>query len=52
MGDMSIYVVGLPTGAEVRVTQANIARKAGEAFAWDEQVYLSWDASSPVVGTG
>ena len=52
MGDMSIYMIHLDSGREVRVTQANIARKAGEAFSWDEQVYLSWDASSPVVGTG
>jgi putrescine transport system ATP-binding protein len=52
MGDMSIYMIHLDGGREVRVTQANIARKAGEAFSWDEQVYLSWDASSPVVGTG
>jgi putrescine transport system ATP-binding protein len=52
MGDMSIYVVHLAGGREVRVTQTNIARKAGEAFTWEDEVYLTWDASSPVVGTG
>jgi putrescine transport system ATP-binding protein len=52
MGDMSIYVVRLGGGREVRVTQANIVRKSGDTFAWEDEVYLSWDASSPVVGTG
>ncbi len=52
MGDMSIYVVQLEGGRDLRVTLTNVARKAGEAFTWDEQVYLSWDPSSPVVGTG
>ena len=31
---------------------ANVARKSGETFTWDDEVYLSWDASSPVVGSG
>jgi len=52
MGDMSIFVVLLPDGREVRVTAANVARKSGESFTWDDEVYLSWDASSPVVGSG
>jgi hypothetical protein len=29
-----------------------VARKGAEAFTWDEAVYLQWDPSSPVVGTG
>ena len=52
MGDMSIYVIRLDGGREVRVTQTNVARKGAEAFTWDEAVYLSWDPSNPVVGTG
>ena len=52
MGDMSIYVVRLESGRELRVTQTNVARKGAEAFTWDEAVYLHWDPSSPVVGTG
>jgi putrescine transport system ATP-binding protein len=50
LGDMSVFLVKLDSGREVRVTQANRARKSDEQFAWDEAVYLSWDASSPVVG--
>jgi putrescine transport system ATP-binding protein len=50
-GDLSIYVVTLPNGREVRVAQANVARKGEERFTWGDEVYLAWDASSPVVGT-
>src|SRR5271165_4895405 len=48
LGDLSIYLVKLPTGKVVRVTQPNTSRHA-EAISWDQQVYLSWDATSPVV---
>ena len=50
LGDLSIYIVKLPIGKVVRVTQPNTSRHA-EAIGWDQQVYLSWDASSPVVVT-
>jgi putrescine transport system ATP-binding protein len=52
LGDMSVYLVRLDGGREVRVTQANRTRKPEEQFKWDEAVYLSWDAASPVVGVG
>jgi len=50
LGDLSIYLVKLPTGKVVRVTQPNTSRHA-ESITWDQQVYLSWDATSPVVVT-
>ncbi len=50
LGDLSIYLVKLPTGKVVRVTQPNTSRHA-EAITWDQEVYLSWDPSSPVVVT-
>jgi len=50
LGDLSIYLVKLPTGKIVRVTQPNTSRHA-EAITWDQQVYLSWDSTSPVVVT-
>jgi putrescine transport system ATP-binding protein len=50
LGDLSIYLVKLPSGKVVRVTQPNTSRHA-EAITWEQQVYLSWDASSPVVLT-
>jgi putrescine transport system ATP-binding protein len=51
LGDLSIYLVKLPSGKVVRVTQPNTSRHA-EAITWEQQVYLCWDASSPVVLTG
>ncbi len=50
LGDLSIYLVRLPTGKVVRVTQPNTSRHA-ETVTWDQPVYLSWDSSSPVVVT-
>jgi putrescine transport system ATP-binding protein len=50
LGDLSIYLVKLPTGKVVRVTQPNTSRHA-EAITWEQQVYLSWDPTSPVVVT-
>jgi putrescine transport system ATP-binding protein len=50
LGDLSIYLVRLPTGKVVRVTQPNTSRHA-EAITWEQQVYLSWDSTSPVVVT-
>jgi putrescine transport system ATP-binding protein len=50
MGDLTIYLVRLATGKIVRVTQPNITRHA-DAATWEQQVYLHWDASSPVVVT-
>jgi len=51
MGDLSIYLLRLPSGKIVRVTQPNVYRHADERVTWDEQVYLHWDATSPVVVT-
>ena len=51
LGDWSVFLVRLESGREVRATLANQSRKAEENFQRDMQVYLSWDASSPVVGT-
>jgi putrescine transport system ATP-binding protein len=51
MGDLSVYLLRLPSGKVVRVTQPNVHRHADERVTWDEQVYLTWDASSPVVVT-
>jgi putrescine transport system ATP-binding protein len=50
LGDLSIYLVKLATGKVVRVTRPNTTRHA-ENIVWDQQVYLCWDASSPVVVT-
>jgi len=50
MGDMSIYLVRVDSGKMVRVTMPNVERLADyERIVWDESVYLTWHASSPVV---
>jgi putrescine transport system ATP-binding protein len=51
MGDLSVYLLRLDSGKVVRVTQPNIFRNAEDRVTWDERVYLSWHASSPVVVT-
>ena len=51
MGDLSIYLLKLESGKVVRVTQPNAFRHADERITWEETVYLTWDASSPVVVT-
>jgi putrescine transport system ATP-binding protein len=51
MGDMSIYLVMIESGKTIRVTIPNVARHSEERITWDETVYLSWHAASPVVLT-
>jgi putrescine transport system ATP-binding protein len=49
MGDMSTYLVQLASGKIVRVTQPNTYRHAEATITWEQPVFLSWHASSPVV---
>jgi putrescine transport system ATP-binding protein len=49
MGDMSVYLVQLASNKMVRITQPNTYRHADDSITWDQTVYLSWHASSPVV---
>jgi putrescine transport system ATP-binding protein len=52
MGDVSVYLVKIASGKTVRVTLPNIERKSeSDRILWDETVYLTWHASSPVVVT-
>jgi len=51
MGDASVYLVALESGREVRVTLPNSARDAGQRIGREEPVFLSWQATSPVVLT-
>jgi putrescine transport system ATP-binding protein len=49
MGDMSVYLVQLESGKTMRITQPNVYRHANDRITWEQQVYLHWHASSPVV---
>jgi putrescine transport system ATP-binding protein len=51
MGDMSIYLVQVESGKTIRVTIPNVARHTEDRITWDETVYVSWHAESPVVLT-
>ncbi|HEY6451815.1 MAG TPA: TOBE domain-containing protein, partial [Steroidobacteraceae bacterium] len=51
LGEMSVFLVRLESGREVRATLVNQTRKPDEQFSRDMPVYLSWDASSPVIGS-
>ena len=51
LGDWSVYLVRLLSGREIRATLANSTRKPEEQFTREQPVYLSWDASSPVIGS-
>jgi putrescine transport system ATP-binding protein len=53
LGDVSVYLVRLPSGRMVRVTRPNMRRQSAavDRITWDEEVWLTWDPSSPVVVT-
>ena len=52
MGDVSVYLVKIDSGKTMRVTMPNSERLSDdERIVWDETVYLTWHASSPIVVT-
>jgi len=51
LGDLSVYLVRLASGKVLRLTQPNVRRTAEDRITWDEEVYLHWHPSSPVVVT-
>jgi len=51
VGGLSIYHVKTQSGATIRVTLANVDRRVEDHLTWDDDVYLSWQASAAVVLT-
>lgn len=53
LGDVSIYKVRLENGTLVDVTAPNLVRPKNRThkITWEEDVYLSWSASSPILLT-
>jgi putrescine transport system ATP-binding protein len=49
MGNLSVYLIQLDSGKEVKVTMPNQVRAAEQAIEWDDRVSLTWHANSPVV---
>lgn len=49
MGDLSVFLVLLASGKTVRVTRPNMWRHEYEQMTWEQEVFLHWHDSSPVV---
>ncbi|MCL7942386.1 polyamine ABC transporter ATP-binding protein [Marinobacter sp. ATCH36] len=48
LGDISCYYVRLASGKRVQATMANVERR-GERPTWGDTVFVSWEASSPIL---
>ncbi|WP_417515248.1 polyamine ABC transporter ATP-binding protein [Marinobacter sp.] len=48
LGDITSYYVKLKSGKLVQATMANVAR-LGERPTWGDTVFVSWEASSPIL---
>ncbi|MFP5512076.1 MAG: ABC transporter ATP-binding protein [Alphaproteobacteria bacterium] len=51
LGDVSIYLVQLPTGKTVRVTAPNVTRRTEMPITWEDEVTLTWRPFAGVVLT-
>jgi putrescine transport system ATP-binding protein len=51
LGDVSIYLVQLPTGKTVRVTAPNVTRRTEMPITWEDEVTLTWHPFAGVVLT-
>jgi putrescine transport system ATP-binding protein len=51
MGDTSIYLVQLSSGKTLRVTRPNMWRHDEQEITWEQEVFVSWHDTSPVVIT-
>jgi putrescine transport system ATP-binding protein len=48
MGNLSIYLVQLDSGKQIKVTMQNQVRAAEATIDWDDRVSVTWHANSPV----
>lgn len=49
LGDLSVFLVALQSGKTIRVTRPNVMRHDDQGITWEQQVYLHWHDSSPVL---
>lgn len=49
LGDLTVYNVRLASGKIVRASRLNAARQVARPIAWEDRVWLSWDADSGIV---
>jgi putrescine transport system ATP-binding protein len=49
LGDITLYDIGLETGATLRVSRPNLSRHDQDYFTWGDNVSMHWRADSPVI---
>ena len=49
LGNLSTYHVALESGQVLKAQSANTERQTGQAFSWDDEVWLGWSASAGVL---
>ncbi len=49
LGDLSVFLILLDSGKTLRVTRPNMWRHDDENITWEQEVYLHWHDTSPVV---
>jgi putrescine transport system ATP-binding protein len=49
MGDMSVFLIKLASGKQLRITRPNMWRHDDENITWEQEVFVHWHDTSPVV---
>jgi putrescine transport system ATP-binding protein len=52
MGNLSIYLIQLDSGKQIKVTQPNQVRAAEQSIDWEDRVTLTFHPNSPVALLG
>ncbi len=50
-GSYNTFIVEMPSGATVKITETNTTRHDNSVITWEDMVYFWWDDSAPVVLT-
>jgi putrescine transport system ATP-binding protein len=50
-GSYNTFIVEMPGGRTVKITEANSTRRGGSDITWEDPVFFWWDHSAPVVLT-
>jgi len=50
-GSYSTFIVEMPGGRTVKITESNATRHGGRPITWEDAVFFWWDDSAPVVLT-
>jgi putrescine transport system ATP-binding protein len=50
-GSYSTFIVDMPSGKSVKITEGNTARQDQSPVTWGDAVFFWWDAAAPVLLT-